>query len=172
MRSVICDDETFAYLIGDGGPFDYELGERYIVVPSPTPNHGGLQGRLFLAMGMAAPNLLVSGSTNLGRLGEPGQRWYVVPDLLVLAGRQREGSSLLQALIAVEIRSPREDMAIKLSHYREVMDRTGMRVGEVWYVDGADVHVHPAAAAETGPTAYPELLSAAQRAAEDWVSQD
>ncbi|MFN0025858.1 MAG: hypothetical protein ACKV2O_01560 [Acidimicrobiales bacterium] len=170
MRSVICDDETFARLIGDGGLYDYELGERYIVAPSPTPNHGGLNGRLIMAMALAAPELLVSGSTNLGRLGEPGQRWYVVSDLLVLAAPQRHGSALLEVMIAVEIRSPREDMAVKLSHYREVMDRTGMAVGEVWYVDGADIHVHPDAAAAPDATAFPELLAAAQQTAEAWTN--
>ncbi len=171
MRSVICDDETFARLIGDGGLNDYELGERYIVVPSAGPGHGGLQGRLLLALGNATPDLLVSGSTNLGRLGEPGERWYVVPDLLVLASRQHELSALLEAMIAVEIRSPREDMATKLGHYREVIERTGLRVGEVWYVDGADIHVHPAAHADPGPSAFPELLAVARRAADAWVNQ-
>jgi hypothetical protein len=33
MRSVICDDEDFEQLIGEGRLYDYELGERYIVVP-------------------------------------------------------------------------------------------------------------------------------------------
>jgi hypothetical protein len=42
--------------------------------------------------------------------------------------------------------APSESVAVKLADHRSVMARTGLTVAEVWYVDRADVTVHPAAA--------------------------
>ena len=76
----------------------------------------------------------------------------------------------LRALVAVEVRSPREAIATKLAHYREVIRRTGLEVGEVWYIDGGEVKVHPNASAELSPTAYPEALVAVGTAIRAWLA--
>ena len=168
MRSVICDDEDFVRLIGAGGLYDYELGERYIVAPAPNSEHGELQNEAQVALRQFFGR--VSGPTNLGVLGEPGQRWYVVPDAVVLASdAPRRVDAHLRALVAVEVRSPREAIATKLAHYREVIRRTGLDVGEVWYIDGGEVKVHPNASAELGSTAYPDALVAVRTAIRAWL---
>lgn len=159
MRSVLCDERVFADLIGEGGPYDYELGERYIVAPAASFDHGKKQ--VIISHVLLNHFVEVSATANLGVLGEPGQRWYVVPDVVVAPEDTAGGDALLDAVIAVEIRSPREDPAMKLAAYREVMGRTGLRVGEVWYVDGATVTVHPAAG-QQGPTAHPAALAAVE----------
>lgn len=70
MTSVICDDEDFAQLIGEGGLYDYELGERYIVAPAPSSDHGELRNEAQVALKRFFDR--VSGPINLGVLGEPG----------------------------------------------------------------------------------------------------
>ena len=82
MRSVICDDEDFAHLVGEGGLYDYEPGERYIVTSAPSSDHGELQNEAQVALRRFFGR--VSGPINLGVFGEPGKRWYVVPDAVVL----------------------------------------------------------------------------------------
>jgi hypothetical protein len=168
VRSVICDDEAFARLVGEGELYDYELGERYIVAPSPGGDHAVVQGKIIATLTVALPHLLVAGPTNLGVLAEPGQRWYVVPDVVVIGPAGPRGrNALLQAMVAVEIRSAREDVEAKLADYRAVTDRTGLAADEVWYVDGVDVSVHPRAGAE-GATAFPEALQAVRVVVADW----
>lgn len=162
MRSVLCDDKTFARLIGDGDLYDYELGERYVVTPAASFDHGTTQAALLIAL--ARHFVKVSGPTNLGLLGEQGRRWYVVPDAVVAPDDTEGGPALLRALIAVEIRSADEDTNAKLAGYRAVMARTGLELGEVWYVDGGEVTVHPAAADQPGATAWPDALDAVRAA--------
>ena len=161
-RLVECDDKAFARLIGDGGPFDYELGERYIVAPAASFGHADAQ----LTIGGTLRGFFarVVASTNLGVLGEPGRSWYVVPDVVVAPDDTAGGDALLDAVIAVEIRSPAEDPQSKLAAYREVMARTGLTVGEVWYVDADRVMVHANANAQPGETAYGEALDAVRAA--------
>ncbi|MFN0026602.1 MAG: hypothetical protein ACKV2O_05355 [Acidimicrobiales bacterium] len=161
MRSVLCDEQAFAELIGEGALYDYELGERYIVAPAASFEHGKKQSIIIHVL--LNHFVEVSAPANLGVLGEPGQRWYVVPGVVVAPEDTTGGDALLDAVIAVEICSPREDPAAKLAAYREVMARTGLHVGEVWYVDGATVSVHPDAA-EHGPTAHPAALAAVEAA--------
>lgn len=50
MRSVICDDETFARLIGEGALCDYELGERYVVAPAAAGAQAVLQAEIIAAL--------------------------------------------------------------------------------------------------------------------------
>lgn len=159
MRSVLCDDATFAQLIGDGGLYDYELGERYIVAPGQAGPHGFTQ--VAVAAVLVRHFAKVSGPTNLGVLGEPGQRWYIVPELVVLPDDAPISvDAHLRVVLAVEVRSPSENPEIRLAHYREVMARTGLEINEVWYLDAGAVVVHPAAAERPGPTGYPVALAA------------
>lgn len=161
MRHVLCDEDTFAQLIGPGGLYDYELGERYVVTPAPGSRHGRAQ----LAIGASLRELFaqVSGPTNLGVPVEPGARWYVVPDLVVLPDDAPDLEAHLVALIALEIRSPSVNATVKLAHYREVMARNGLRIEEVWYVDDGTMTVHPQASAEAGQTAFPDALEAVRQ---------
>lgn len=165
MRSVLCDEQVFARLIGKGNLYDYELGERYIVAPAAGSGHGTAQAAIIRVL-LDHFNV-VSAPTNLGVLGEPGARWYVVPDVVVLPAGAADLDAQLSAVIAVEVRSPREDAAAKLAAYREIMDRTGLTVGEVWYVDGTAVSVHPHATDERGETAHPKALAAVEAALAD-----
>lgn len=153
-----CDDQAFARLIGDGDPFDYELGDRYIVAPAASFGHA--EAQITIAATLRGFFARVVGSTNLGVLGEPGRSWYVVPDVVVAPDDTPGGDSLLDAVIAVEIRSPAEVPQNKLAAYREVMARTGLTVGEVWYVDDCQVTVHPNATTDPGETAHPAALHA------------
>ena len=94
-------------------------------------------------------------------LAEPGQRWYIVPDLVVLPDDAPMGvDAHLRVVLAVEVRSPSENPEIRLAHYREVMARTGLEINEVWYVDAGAATVHPVAAERPGPTGYPAALAA------------
>lgn len=161
MRSVHCDEEAFARLVGQGNLYDYELGERYIVAPAAGSGHGVTQAAIIGSLLGHFP--VVSAPTNLGALGQPGLRWYVVPDVVVLPERT-DLDAQLKALLAVEVRSPREDVASKLAAYREVMARTGLQVGEVWHVDGTAVTVHPCGAEEPGETAHPQALASVEAA--------
>lgn len=168
MRSVICDDETFARLIGEGGLYDYELGERYVVAPAAGGAQAILQAEIIAALRGALEGGRVAGPTNLGMLGEPGRRWYVVPDVVVIPmDAPVQGDAFLHALVAVEICSPRENIEAKLADYRAVAERSGLAVGEVWYVDGTAVTVHPAAGPEGGST-WPEALQAVRDALARW----
>lgn len=157
MRSVLCDEDAFARLVGPGGLYDYELGERYVVAPAASSGHGTTQAAI---IGVLLGHFgVVAGPTNLGVLGEPGARWYVVPDVVVLPDGARDLEAQLRAVIVVEVRSPREDASAKLAAYREVMARTGLEVGEVWYVDGATLSVHPRAAEDPGESSHPQALA-------------
>jgi hypothetical protein len=49
---------------------------------------------------------------------------------------------------------------MKLSAYREVADKTGMTVVEVWYIDGVEITVFPAAGPSAGQSSFPEALTA------------
>ncbi len=172
MRTVICDDDAFVRLVGNGELYDYELGERYIVAPAARGNHGKLQARLIGALAGTAGMSDVSGPVNLGVLGEPGRRWYVVPDVVVLpAGAAGDAGAYLRALLALEIRSPGESVTSKLAAYREVAERTGLVVDEVWYVDGAAVTVHPLAAEEPGTTRFVDALAAVQAAIDRFATE-
>lgn len=165
-RLVECDDQAFAELVGEGGPYDYELGERYIVAPATGGRHGSAV--IIVGSVLRSHFATVASATNLGRLGEPGTRWYVVPDVVVLADdADLEADAYLAGVVAVEIRSPREDPLAKLAAYRQVMERTGLQVGEVWYVEGATVTVHPRAGIDPGPTEHPEALTAVTAALRD-----
>ena len=167
MRSVILDDGDFAQLIGDGGLYDYELGERYVVAPAPSSDHGELQNEAQVALTQFFGR--VSGPINLGVLGEPGTRWYVVPDAVVLPlDAPRRMDAQLRALITVEVRSPRERIDAKLAHYREVVERTGLVVDEVWYIDGDDIEVHPNASADIGVSEFSDVLEAVRNAVRRW----
>ncbi|MFN0026190.1 MAG: Uma2 family endonuclease [Acidimicrobiales bacterium] len=171
MRSVSCDDETFARLIGEGELYDYELGERYVVAPAAGGSHAFLQAEIIGVLRGALNGGRVAGPTNLGVLGEPGRRWYVVPDVVVFPrDTQVQNAAFLYALVAVEIRSPRENIEAKLADYRAVAERTGLVVGEVWYIDGATLTVHPGAGSE-GETGWPEALAAVQHAVARWQEQ-
>lgn len=161
-RLVECDDQAFARLIGDGGPFDYELGDRYIVAPAASFDHADAQ--ITIAATLRAYFARVVGPTNLGVLGEPGRSWYVVPDVLVAPDDTLGGDALLDAVIAIEIRSPTEVPNNKLAAYREVMDRTGLTVSEVWYIHADQVTVHPNANTDPGETAHPAALHAVRTA--------
>lgn len=166
---MVCDDEAFARLVGDGELYDYELGEKYVVAPAPGGDHAVLQGRIIAALALSMGDCEVAGPTNLGVLGQPGQRWYVVPDVAILPADWRgDVDASLHAVVAVEVRSPREDMAGKLADYRAVANRTGLVVGEVWYVDGDVVVVHPLASSESGATAYPQALDAVRATVRAW----
>jgi hypothetical protein len=168
MREVICDDETFAWLIGDGRLYDYELGERYVVVPAAGGDHAMLQAEIIVALRGAIEGGRVTGPTNLGMLGEPGRRWYVVPDVVVLpVDAPVHSDAFLRAVVAVEIRSPREDTGAKLADCRAVAERTGLVVGEVWYVDGPAVTVHPGAGPK-GVSASPAALQSVRDAVARW----
>lgn len=161
MRSLICDDETLDQLIGEGGPFDFELGERYFLVPPASFQHGRVSGQLFAALAAVLPEAEVSVGAGLGIIEAVGHRWYVVPDLLVAApAEDTSGASIRHALIAVEVRSAGEDVGMKLAAYREVAAKTGMTVVEVWYVDGAGISVFPAAGPLEGQTSFPEAFAA------------
>ncbi len=161
MRSLICDDETLEQLIGEGGPFDYELGERYFLVPPASFQHGRVSGQLFGALAAALPDAEVSVGAGLGVIEAVGHRWYVVPDIVVAAPAENtSGASIRHARIAVEVRSSGEDVALKLAAYREVAAKTGMTVVEVWYVDGSEISVFPSAGPTGGQTAFPEVLAA------------
>lgn len=159
MRTVLCDDAAFAQLIGEGGVYDYELGERYIVAPGPAGPHGVTQ--IAVAAALLHHFGTVSGPTNVGVLGEPGQRWYVVPDVVVLPDDAPIGEDAhLRVVLAVEIRSPNENPETRLAHYREVVERTGLEIGEVWYIDDGAITVYPAAGPQPGATSHPEALEA------------
>ncbi|MFN0029690.1 MAG: Uma2 family endonuclease [Acidimicrobiales bacterium] len=161
MRSLICDDETLDQLIGEGGPFDYELGERYFSVPPASFQHGRVSGQLFAALAAALPDAEVSIGPGLGIIEPVGHRWYVVPDILVAApAEDTSGASISHALIAVEVRSAAEDVANMLAAYREVAAKTGMTVVEVWYVDGAGISVFPTAGPSEGETSFSDALAA------------
>ena len=171
MRSVVCDDEAFARLVGQGGLYDHELGEKYVMAPSAGGDHAALQARVIMALGSMVDSAVVLGPTNLGILGQPGQRWYVVPDAAVIANPPPGADAYLHAELAIEIRFPREDMAAKLSDYRAVMERTGLVVEEVWYVDGEAITVHRRGAAEPATTTSPELLLAVRQAVTAWLQR-
>ena len=68
------------------------------------------------------------------------------------------------ALIAVEVQSPTEDRSRRLAAYRDVAARTGLVVGEVWYVADGVISVHPSAAEEPGQTSFPAAIEACRRA--------
>ena len=154
-RLVECDDQAFARLIGDGGPFDYELGDRYIVAPAAS--FGRAEAQITIAATLRGCFARVVGSTNLGVLGEPGRSCGMsLPDVVV-APEDTPGGD---AVIAVEIRSPAEVPQNKLAAYREVMARNGLTVGEVWYVDEYQATVHPNATTDPGETAHPAALHA------------
>lgn len=164
MRQVLCDDNAFAQLIGEGSLYDYELGDVYIVAPASGTSHGAAQAKLIVALAGALPDVLVTGPTNLGVLGEPGRRWYVVPDVVVLEADAEQSVSTLWAVIAVEVQSPTEDRSRKLAAYRDVAARTGLVVGEVWYVSDGVISVHRSAAEEPGETAFPAAIDACRLA--------
>ena len=168
MRSVICDDEAFARLVGEGDLYDYELGDRYIVAPSAGGDHAVLQGKIIAALAGVLTGCHVAGPTNLGVLGEPGRRWYVVPDVVVIPATSPRGQeAFLHAVLAMEIRSPREDVSAKLGDYRAVAARTGLVVDEVWYVDHTDVAVHPAGG-PAGETAFSDALEVVRATIVSW----
>ena len=169
MRSVVCDDETFARLVGEGELYDYELGEKYVVAPAPGGGHAVLQGRIISALALTMSDCDVAGPTNLGVLGQPGRRWYVVPDVVVLpADAPSDADAYLVAVVAVEVRSPREDIMAKLADYRAVAGRTGLVVDEVWYVDGDEVVVYPQLREVPGTTVYTAALEAVTAAIGSW----
>ena len=127
-----------------GHPYDYELGERYVMAPAPSIRHGQQAVRISSALLQAGAN--AAAPANLGRIDGPsGTRWYVVPDVVVLEDDVPDATASLRALVAIEVRSPREDRDRKLAEYREVMKRTGLVVEEVWYLSDGSWSVHPAA---------------------------
>jgi Putative restriction endonuclease len=130
----------------NGHAYDYELGERYVMVPAPSVGHGRHAARISSALLLAGAN--VAAPANLGRIDGPaGSRWYVVPDVVVLEDDVVDAAATLRALVAVEVRSPREDRDRKLAEYREVMERTGLAVEEVWYLSDGAWTLHRAAGA-------------------------
>ena len=78
--------------------------------------------------------LQIMGPLNLGNLTED-RRAYVVPDVTVLPGDTPDATAYLRAVIAVEVLSPTEDEAAKVDAYRHVVELTGLRLDELWYID-------------------------------------
>ena len=174
MRSVTRsdDDKAFDRLVQRGALYDYELGDRYVVAPAAARAHAALQAKLITVLTLHYAGYLVTAPTNLGALGKTGRRWYVVPDVVVFPGpsTQDERASL-HAVLAIEIRSTDEDAAKKLADYRTVIERSGLVVEEVWYVQGTEVTVHPGAAAEPGDSTHAAALEAVRRAVIDFAAE-
>ncbi len=173
MRSVTRskDDKAFDRLVQRGPNYDHELGDRYVVAPMVRRDHAALQVEIIIVLRSHFGAGQVTAPTNLGVLGRKGRRWYVVPDVLVFPAESfSDDAASLYAVLAIEICSPTEDPATKLADYRTVMERRGLVVDEVWYVNGAEVTVHPKASAEPGDSAHPVALEAVRQAVADFAA--
>ncbi len=167
MRSVTRSrqDKAFDRLVRRGPNYDYELGDRYVVAPMVRRDHAALQVEIIIVLRSHFGAGRVTAPTNLGVLGRKGRRWYVVPDVLVFPTESfSDDAASLHAVLAIEICSPDENPANKLADYRMVMERSGLVVEEVWYVQGAEVRVHPDAAATPVHSAHPAALAAVRHA--------
>lgn len=99
---------------------------RYVVAPDPTVQHGLVQVRLFMHLTRWAEplGLCVSLTFNLG----PGPQSFRIPDLGI---HQTEPRTIFvpTALVAIEVRSPKEKKREKFGYY------AGRGVGEVWVAE-------------------------------------
>ncbi|MFN0028321.1 MAG: Uma2 family endonuclease [Acidimicrobiales bacterium] len=173
MRSVTRskDDKAFDRLVQRGPNYDYELGDRYVVAPMVGRPHAALQASIIAILLSHFGADRVTAPTNLGVLGRKGRRWYVVPDVVVFpSGADSDDRASLHAVLAIEICSPNEDPAKKLADYRTVMERSGLVVEEVWYVNGAELTVHPGAAHVPGDSAHPAALAAIRLAVTNFAA--
>lgn len=110
----------------------------------------------------------------LGRLGHDveGKPWYVVPDGLLMPEVEGDPASVLSEAVALEIRSPSEDVDATMADYRLVASKVGLHLEEVWYVLTDERHVRlyprPTQSADytivrrggAGDRAYPQILAA------------
>lgn len=122
--------------------FDYQLGDRYLVVPPPALAHQRLVGRIVGALSGLQPASVLP-QAGLGvippRIADDQRGWYVIPDVIVtdrITDSDTDGVAVVSALLAIEVRSPGESLDAKLGDYRTVASNIpSLVVGELWHID-------------------------------------
>ena len=118
--------------------YDYQVGDRYVIAPLARFRHQGLATKIgAVALPLAeSVDLTWYAGGNLGRLDHEveGKPWYVVPDGLLLPEVEGDPAAVLSTVVALEIRSPKENVDAKMADYRLVARKVGLDVDEVWYV--------------------------------------
>ena len=147
--TVVCRDAALAAELVENrrrsgaDRWDYQLGDVYIMSPSPTAGHQELvdviQERLRPAA--RAEGLRSNTALNVGvTRNEKG--WYVIPDIVVVDQGVGDVKAVADVRLAIEVRSGEKEQD-KLAEYRQVKSNvSALTVDEVWYVTVSDVAVY------------------------------